>query len=257
MDAASFLRCWRQAISERKHQRTSPEYPLWEGDQVLKNLNEARLLNVALFEKDEELGFEGEQDWRAKSLIRELKQVVRAYEKHAGHIAEMSSNLADRVESLKKLAEGLRKEASRHEPKYSKQLETAAATCRAISSLLVKKREGAWRAPLSPWGSLVEPLGIRIPKPDKDMDLDGWFQRAIALHLRGFFQKGNGSQKVDLRTISRLVVLFYRCSGLAKYKWNSQSIRFRTAEALITVRTGGRLVRVSNVDRNLRRANID
>jgi hypothetical protein len=95
-----------------------------------------------------------------------------------------------------------------------------------------------------------------VTAPRREYDLDARFQVKIGFWLnfyfRGFIEK---RRDISLRTISRLVVLFYIASGLAEYalapgyQKQIKTVRLEKADRVT--------VSVRAVDQNLRRAGLN
>ena len=247
----SFLRTWRAALDERA-KRHNATYSCWEGGAAYDDLKRKGLLSVIEFERDMRengSGFKGEQDRRSKSMFRNLRTAVALYEADAKRIQKepLRAGAANALRTLRVLS---REKHSREIKKLTSELlELLESEISAKHAVYQYKRDKAFFRGLP---GLSHALKEHVTAPLRGYDLDARFQVKIGFllnfQLRGF---SAGTRDISLRTISRLVVLFYIASGLATYApapLHSKQIQTVLTQKSISVRA---------VDLNLRRAKLN
>ena len=249
---SSFLNLWRSAIKEADQHR-QPLLLAWEGKQACSDLKRAGLLHAAGFEKDEELGFNGEADWRSKLQFQEFEAAVAIYETDARELL----NSAEKDPEIRISAEAVNKLRPLVHARYGREIKDQA---KVMLRLLEKEKSRRIQRSQGPRdelfyasaGAFSTALRELVKAPSRGCDLDSRFQRAIGFMLTiPLLNPSDGSRGVHFRTISRLVLLFYLAAGLATYRWddNEQS---GTVETVITKKP----LEVFVIDQNLRRAKL-
>lgn len=249
---SSFLNLWRNAIKEADQHR-QPLLLAWEGKQACSDLKRAGLLHAAGFEKDEELGFNGEADWRSKLQFQAFEAAVAIYEADAKEL----SNSAEKDSAIRIFAEAVNKLRPLVDARYGREMKEQATVMLRLLETERSRRVQRSRGKrnelfFASVGALSGALRELVKAPSRGFDLDSRFQRTIGfLFTIGLRNPPDGSRGVKFRTISRLVLLFYLASGLATYRWddNEQS---GTVETLETKKR----LEVLVIDQNLRRAKL-
>jgi hypothetical protein len=215
-------------------------YDLWEGDAACKELSRLGLLGVVSLEQNKGKGLLA--DWRMRHTIEHLEAELRTYQLMSGKVLEtrrqMNFELQLLASTKKKFVEHIARYPSsnhRWSKKYLRMILADTKKIRHEQGRLWLGHRGAWRR------LLLQPEYRR--RPLRELDLEGRFQIRVAKTMRTSLQKDDG---VTLRTVARLVVLFYLCAGLAEDK-----------KDYIEVKNTGRELSVDAVDQKLRHALID
>ena len=241
--AKTFVNTWRDELLACRPSNTPgvDENDLWEGAQAYKNLRDCGRLEFMLFrEEPKKLG------WKRRQLLNLLFTEIRKYERYSGKVSAINNELKEAADFTKRMKKWFSDELKqiRHLTDIRERLTKYADDLDKDHTRFEQKRRYFWRSPTG-----LEPI-LREPDyvwgPDKDMDLDGGFQKRVARVLRLYLPKEEG---ISLRTICRLVVLVYLAAGLAKEQ----------GETLISKSTGEELNHLNPIDleKKFRRAGLD
>src|SRR5216683_1592523 len=211
----SAIRTWKAAFGEIG-KRTISAYTDWEGEEAVKNLKRAGLLDVAAHRRVNNVYWE---ERGRKDIIKQLIRLVQQYLKFHGTITQRNQEFRDKTEHLDEIYNWLKRQARKCNsyPNVKKNLLKASRSCKLQREELKRQHKLPWR---NRGGFLQivqnEPKYRKIPQ--RNLDLDSRLQIRVAALFRSILPKSDG---VSLRTISRLVVLFYVCIGFVEYRPDS------------------------------------
>jgi hypothetical protein len=233
-----FLKKWVAAFHDHDPDRRldSRRHNYWEeGEVAYESLRKTGLLSAVTL-KDADHNWR--RDWRAREAMRLLMREVKRYQAYAGELVERNHRFKDLTDFLDRMEKWFVKEQRRSHQSTARYLAKYPRMIQADRVLINDERSGVLSGPRGVWGQVLsKPKHHKLPM--RQLDLDGHFQFRIAAIFRAFLvgntkitvrtkgKKENGvaprtitknEPGVPLRTISRLVVLFYFCAGLAKFR---------------------------------------
>jgi hypothetical protein len=219
-----FVRCWRSHFDSDD---ISIHY--WEGETAKKEIAKLNLLNRAIFKRRPPYG--KMREYRTSMSLMNIYRIAHRYEQYAGKI--LSINLKYRVigQALSAAERKCREYSSDSVGSEVRILRNAVASLREIQEQLEELRTRRFS---------LHPVLAPFPAPTKEIDLNGWLQKAMAIELR------NHLPQISLRTTSRLVVLLHICLEVVGVK--RDRLYYRNAPA--------RELTVEIVDQKLRRSGI-
>jgi hypothetical protein len=264
-----FLKKWVAAFHDNDPARWSGRQgkDYWEeGVSAHKSLNKVGLLSAVTFQKDlKDADHSWRQDWRAGEAIRLLTREVKRYQAYAGELVEENRRFKYLTDFLDRMEKRFVKEQRCSPPSIARHLAKYPPLIRADRVLIYKERSDVWSGPKGIWGQVLsKPKHHKLPM--RQLDLDGHFQFRIADIFRAFLEKETrmtvrtkGKEEngvapytitkkeagVPLRTINRLVVLFYFCAGLAEFQ-----------DGHLILGSNGKKLTVGGVDQKIRRAGL-
>jgi hypothetical protein len=255
--AGDFLRRWRQALSDAptvKDPFWKSGHAFWEGAAAraeLKRLGELPFVKLEEHpDPDRADIFRSLIEYTTGQICQELK-FYRANFNQVRLSIERTKDASDFLEQLTKKVEKQMRLLERNSPQIAKQYSGIAAQMRKARGVLQYQQKQHWHGRRT--GVFEDVREYEIPVQERELDTR--FQLGLATILRLLLQPhlapirdkdGSVSRRkrhVSLRTIARLVVLFFVCADLAE-----------ASPGEITLRHNQENVSVESVIRKLRRA---
>lgn len=207
-----FLRGWRYRL-----RADAGGWDLWEGNVAFKELKHTGALRrVRVEEQGKGGGGSGENHFIAQHAIAEICAELADYKAKLGKVRSAEEEFKGLREWLEQQEQRFEKRAAKHQlaPRLRQAIKHVAKEIRGVQRLVIHQHEQAGR---SPAGVGVDYYADSVPRiqrpPKREIDLDGRFQERLAVILRSYLRKEDGT---TLRTIARLVVLFLICAELAE-----------------------------------------
>ena len=266
-----FVHRWRKALTDR--------HGFWEGEKACHELGlKGYLARVRLEEKvflpiDEEVHGSIEVEvlvpidelqmtpsvresdlkhFVAEHVITSVCAELRAYRTMIGTVRTEAEARKDLREWLKMRAIELRKKSKAlisEQPRLGNRVATIADSLEGHIRVLQHENEQRWRYPVATGGLEFARSGVRkIGEPVQEQQLDSRFQIRLAVIFATFLrgESSKRSDRVSLKTIARLIVLFIVCSDLGVLG-KDNAVRLNHNSSKVSVR---------NVYENLTRAKI-
>ena len=241
---------WLEAFSDLQNlPRNKAADTFWEGELVYNELKRADALWVVFPENDE---LKPMFLWLTKKLFRELG----VYSQYSDGITVINQEFKDALDAMR----GVEHRLAEVEKRTAKRLKWSIKACvgliRREIAEIEERKEAFWKEALNDFSSecpeiYVEDGGkltrvitkeilqykslfARARYPERlgrRIDLDTRFQIRLGVILRSYLGKKEG---VSLRTIARLVLLYYFCSGLVLVDAQNET-RVRGTKRLLTV----------------------
>lgn len=176
----------------------------WEAMQVFDELRKVESLDAVALRNARN------RTWRTKDLISRIAEEVKIYEDHAGKIRQIRLEFEATREAYDKAIGLLEKRAqSCTVPELRRISKQSAAYVQLDAQDVMRTQESYWTKPRGVLRTLLRESGGR--EPEREIDLDGRFQRRVAVLFQMFLP-----EELSLRTVARLVVLTYIAADLAE-----------------------------------------
>ena len=205
VDREQFLRVWRAEL--KKHvltrKREIEKRDFWEGVNAVREIHAADLFEIA------SMTGEWADHWKTQYVLDALWDEMEQYIVHATVLVSNNKRRADLLSFLGRIEKILLKERRLY-PNATALFDRYIGLLQE-DQLTFKENSKPWKNRQSFWARhdvLYRP-GKAI---FRRFDWDGVFQIRIGQILRLWLTKND---RISARTISRLVVLFYFCCGLA------------------------------------------
>lgn len=208
---------WRKALSDHDPlgERGKNKGYWEEGPQAVECLRKAGLLPVVMQEKETATNAKNwRPDWRSREAIWLLLDELTTYRKYVGKLVSGNQYMADLAEFCDQVERRLIKQKRMSRSSEAELIAKYIRSLRRDRAEIEKQYHKTWQKPFGVFGEIFHEAEYKR-HPFKAFELESRFQIRIAKILRFFLGKDEG---VDLRTIGRMVALFYQCTALAEVK---------------------------------------